>query len=398
MNRFNIILIICLFLLMGCSVSNNNKRNIQKNDSPAELSVIKFFESSSDSVDIYINYKIKSTKIIYKKINDKFVANIRNQVMISDNSSNVLLIDKIWYDKDEEYDFDMTRLKDKYIRKSFKCRVPIDREIKVSIEIIDWSNNHNKWQLSEVINTNYVNGIDNISLYNYDYNGVANPSINNSVNKGDSILVEFQYIEESKVKLDQDFIYSIIQYEDTISHGIINNNNRNYYFSEKLDNKVFGEVDIVISNDSFENIISIDIVDDFVLWSTDIDDLIGPMEYILSDNQFSILNQMKKNEKIEFIKNFWQNSDPNYQTEDNELLIEFIDRIKFSNKNFSIIDSGWKSDKGKIYIMYGEPFLIDPPYEDEFGNMYEVWKYEDGREFTFIDRGVFGDYKIYRWN
>ena len=398
MNRFNIILIICLFLLMGCSVSNNHKRNIQKNDSPAELSVIKFFESSSDSVDIYINYKIKSTKIIYKKINDKFVANIRNQVMISDNSSNVLLIDKIWYDKDEEYDFDMTRLKDKYIRKSFKCRVPIDREIKVSIEIIDWSNNHNKWQLSEVINTNYVNGIDNISLYNYDYNGVANPSINNSVNKGDSILVEFQYIEESKVKLDQDFIYSIIQYEDTISHGIINNNNRNYYFSEKLDNKVFGEVDIVISNDSFENIISIDIVDDFVLWSTDIDDLIGPMEYILSDNQFSILNQMKKNEKIEFIKNFWQNSDPNYQTEDNELLIEFIDRIKFSNKNFSIIDSGWKSDKGKIYIMYGEPFLIDPPYEDEFGNMYEVWKYEDGREFTFIDRGVFGDYKIYRWN
>ena len=398
MNRFNIILIICLFLLMGCSVSNNNKRNIQKNDSPAELSVIKFFESSSDSVDIYINYKIKSTKIIYKKINDKFVANIRNQVMISDNLSNVLLIDKIWYDKDEEYDFDMTRLKDKYIRKSFKCRVPIDREIKVSIEIIDWSNNHNKWQLSEVINTNYVNGIDNISLYNYDYNGVANPSINNSVNKGDSILVEFQYIEESKVKLDQDFIYSIIQYEDTISHGIINNNNRNYYFSEKLDNKVFGEVDIVISNDSFENIISIDIVDDFVLWSTDIDDLIGPMEYILSDNQFSILNQMKKNEKIEFIKNFWQNSDPNYQTEDNELLIEFIDRIKFSNKNFSIIDSGWKSDKGKIYIMYGEPFLIDPPYEDEFGNMYEVWKYEDGREFTFIDRGVFGDYKIYRWN
>ena len=383
---------------MGCSVSNNNKRNIQKNDSPAELSVIKFFESSSDSVDIYINYKIKSTKIIYKKINDKFVANIRNQVMISDNLSNVLLIDKIWYDKDEEYDFDMTRLKDKYIRKSFKCRVPIDREIKVSIEIIDWSNNHNKWQLSEVINTNYVNGIDNISLYNYDYNGVANPSINNSVNKGDSILVEFQYIEESKVKLDQDFIYSIIQYEDTISHGIINNNNRNYYFSEKLDNKVFGEVDIVISNDSFENIISIDIVDDFVLWSTDIDDLIGPMEYILSDNQFSILNQMKKNEKIEFIKNFWQNSDPNYQTEDNELLIEFIDRIKFSNKNFSIIDSGWKSDKGKIYIMYGEPFLIDPPYEDEFGNMYEVWKYEDGREFTFIDRGVFGDYKIYRWN
>ena len=383
---------------MGCYVSNNHKRNIQKNDSPAELSVIKFFESSTDSVDIYINYKIKSTKIIYKKINDRFVANIRNQVMISDNSSNVLLIDKIWYDKDEEYDFDMTRLKDKYIRKSFKCRVPIDREIKVSIEIIDWSNNRNKWQLSKVINTNYVNGIDNISLYNYDYNGVAHPSINNSVNKGDSILVEFQYIEESKVKLEQDFIYSIIQYEDTISHGIINNNNRNYYFSEKLDNKVFGEVDIVISNDSFENIISIDIVDDFILWSTDIDDLIGPMEYILSDNQFSILNLMKKNEKIEFIKNFWQNSDPNYQTEDNELLIEFIDRIKFSNKNFSIIDSGWKSDKGKIYIMYGEPFLVDPPYEDEFGNMYEVWKYEDGREFTFIDRGVFGDYKIYRWN
>ena len=398
MNRFNIILIICLLLLMGCSVSNNHKRNIQKNGSPFELSVIKLFESSSDSLDIYINYKIKSTEIIYKKINDRFVANIRNQIMISDNSSNVLLIDKIWYDKDEEYDFNMTRLKEKYIRKSFKCRVPIDREIKVSIEIIDWSNNSNKWQLSEIVNTSYVNGIDNAYVYSYDHNGIAQHSINNSVNKGDSILVEFQYIEETKVKLEQEFIYSIIQYEDTITQGIINNNNRNYYFSKKLDNKVFGEVDIVISNDSLENLITIDIVDDFVLWSKDVDDLIGPMEYILSENQFSIINQMKKNEKIEFIKNFWQNSDPNYQTEDNELLIEFIDRIEFSNKNFSIIDLGWKSDKGKIYIMYGEPFLIDPPYEDEFGNVYEVWKYENGREFTFIDRCMFGDYKIYRWN
>ena len=392
-------LLLFLILFAACYVPRQDVDKDFKKHKAANLSIIKLFESNSDSIDISINFKIPCNKIIYKKNDDKFIAKIRNQIMVLDDSSNILLIDKIWYSIDQKYDFNSTRLKDKYITESFRCRIPINKEIKVSAEIIDWSSNSNVWRMSEVFDTSYIEGISDISIFTYDYNGVTEHAIKNTVNKGDSILVNFQYLQNYDVIVDKEFKYSFIQDNDTINKGIVyKNNNRSYYFSQKLDNNTFGELDLVINDDSTEKKIKINIIDDFELWSSNIDDLIGPMEYILSKQQSEELFSMKKNEKIDFIKKFWKNSDPNPETNDNELLIEFIDRINFSNKNFAIIDAGWKSDKGKIYIKYGEPFSIDPPFEDEFGNVYEVWKYENGIQVTFIDRGMFGDYKIYRWN
>ena len=57
---------------------------------------------------------------------------------------------------------------------------------------------------------------------------------------------------------------------------------------------------------------------------------------------------------------------------------------------------GWRSDRGRIYIIYGEPHLVYESYQDNMGYNYQKWVYSNGKEFTFIDRTMSGDYTLYQ--
>ena len=89
--------------------------------------------------------------------------------------------------------------------------------------------------------------------------------------------------------------------------------------------------------------------------------------------------------------NFWSTKDPDISTEENELLIEFTNRIKYVNLNFSDINKGWKTDKGRIYIIYGEPESQDI-YRNQSEGIREIWTYSSGLKFTFLDRSGFGNF------
>ena len=57
---------------------------------------------------------------------------------------------------------------------------------------------------------------------------------------------------------------------------------------------------------------------------------------------------------------------------------------------------GWRTDRGRTYIIYGEPQEIDDNYDDSMGYKYQKWTYLNGKEFVFIDRTLSGDYTLYR--
>jgi len=76
-------------------------------------------------------------------------------------------------------------------------------------------------------------------------------------------------------------------------------------------------------------------------------------------------------------------------------LNELNERVRFSNKNFSILMHGWRSDRGRIYIIYGEPQIVDETYRDNRGYNYQKWVYANGKEFLFIDRTMSGDYTLH---
>jgi GWxTD domain-containing protein len=66
-------------------------------------------------------------------------------------------------------------------------------------------------------------------------------------------------------------------------------------------------------------------------------------------------------ERQEFIKQFWLHRDPTPDTPKNEFMEEHYRRIAQANLRFPTATGtpGWKTDRGRIYIVYGPPDEID---------------------------------------
>lgn len=82
----------------------------------------------------------------------------------------------------------------------------------------------------------------------------------------------------------------------------------------------------------------------------------------------------------EFIVDFWDKRDPDLSTEFNEFREEFFRRIEYANDRFKEGIPGWKTDRGRMYIYFGEPDqvdyrpMVDNPQQRGFAG-YILWIY-----------------------
>jgi GWxTD domain-containing protein len=85
--------------------------------------------------------------------------------------------------------------------------------------------------------------------------------------------------------------------------------------------------------------------------------LSSPIRYIITKKEEKAFKKLKdKNEKLRFINYFWMRRDPNPNTPALEFRDEFYKRVVESNQFFkSGNKEGWKTDRGKIYIILGPP-------------------------------------------
>lgn len=95
---------------------------------------------------------------------------------------------------------------------------------------------------------------------------------------------------------------------------------------------------------------------------------------------------------------FWASKDPTPGSAENEFKNEFYRRVGVSNKNFGYMrTAGWRTDRGRIYIVFGEPDQIDDyPLVIET-RPYQEWHYYHGgryRRFMFVDESEDGDYRL----
>jgi hypothetical protein len=59
-------------------------------------------------------------------------------------------------------------------------------------------------------------------------------------------------------------------------------------------------------------------------------------------------------------------------------------------------DDGWRTDRGRIYIIYGPPDDVEHQTDQQFRE-FEIWRYNKAnREFVFWDRDGSGDYQLVR--
>jgi len=82
--------------------------------------------------------------------------------------------------------------------------------------------------------------------------------------------------------------------------------------------------------------------------------------YIISDEERSAFLQLQTNEEREqFIEAFWQRRDPTPDTVENEFKEEHYRRIAYANERFASGVPGWRTDRGRIYIIWGAPDEIE---------------------------------------
>lgn len=120
--------------------------------------------------------------------------------------------------------------------------------------------------------------------------------------------------------------------------------------------------------------------------------------YIMSESfrkRFNSLDNLDLKKRL--LYEFWKNQKINPYSHTNETKEEYFKRVKYANDNFKQeFNEGWKTDRGRVYIVYGPPDDIDRhPFESN-QRAYEVWTYnsfQGGVEFDFIDfSGSFGNY------
>jgi len=138
--------------------------------------------------------------------------------------------------------------------------------------------------------------------------------------------------------------------------------------------------------------------------------------YIITpEERRSFLHLSTNGEREQFIEAFWQRRNPDPDSPENTFKEEHYRRIAYANEHFASGIPGWKTDRGKIYIMWGPPDEIDShptggnwdrPMDQGGGETttypYEDWRYRylegqdlgENVELEFVDPTSTGEYHL----
>ena len=146
-----------------------------------------------------------------------------------------------------------------------------------------------------------------------------------------------------------------------------------------------------------------DLKDDEYSYNVFFDDLTTEYrlaKYFFTANELKAYKLVPKEVRRTFMMNFWRMKDPNPVTEVNEYVEEIKNRIRYSNAYFTHYQQGWTTDRGRIYIKYGEPYEKGKDLTSgtsRFPNKsYEIWKYRVSENMTyiFIDSQGYGNFRL----
>ena len=136
--------------------------------------------------------------------------------------------------------------------------------------------------------------------------------------------------------------------------------------------------------------------------------------YIITDEEKAAFKRLATDEEREqFIEQFWLRRDPTPDTEENEFKEEHYRRIAYANDHYASGIPGWKTDRGRIYIVYGPPDEIEShppggtyerPMEEGGGETstypFEQWRYRyiegigSNIIIEFVDPTMSGEYHM----
>lgn len=142
--------------------------------------------------------------------------------------------------------------------------------------------------------------------------------------------------------------------------------------------------------------------------------LLEDVTYIITSEEQDTFKHLTTDEEREnFIEQFWTRRNPDPREASNEFKAEHYRRIAYANERFASGVPGWKTDRGRIYILYGEPDGKEShpsggSYQREFWEgggqtsvyPFERWRYRhidgvgDDVELEFVDKTFTNEYRL----
>lgn len=392
-------------------------------------------ENSKSILEVYYSVNQKSLKYLFNE--NMFEAAAKIEISILDVSNNATLISNIYKTPSVASDTSDEKLKQKLVGQlnylledgNYKLNVtgsdfndPTKQDIfEVDINIINHANNSLKISDLELSTMIQKANDDKSIFYKNTLNVVPNPSNLFGMNLKDMYYYfELYGLNSENVSDEFKINYSITNLNSEKVINFTKNIKRNTeskadYGKIKIDTLKRGSytLSIMLSDPSknvnvtrekrffifnnVDNVTTTNRQDDFLkseygtLNEKALEKEFELSQYIMSDLDIGKYEELRtSDDKRKFMYTFWKsrNTNPNSPVLDKK--IQYFKRLNEANKTYKeAYKEGWKTDRGRMYIIYGKPDDIERfPFESD-KKSYEIWKYnsiEGGGESVFIER------------
>jgi GWxTD domain-containing protein len=122
-------------------------------------------------------------------------------------------------------------------------------------------------------------------------------------------------------------------------------------------------------------------------------------EYVARSEDKKIFDKLKMaDERRGFLEKFWTRIEEEELGRSDITRAVYLQRVQTSNQRYRTLGKdGWRTDRGRVYIINGEPDEIQRFPSSQDSKPYEIWSYhqiEGGVEFVFIDLAGFNEYTL----
>jgi GWxTD domain-containing protein len=120
-------------------------------------------------------------------------------------------------------------------------------------------------------------------------------------------------------------------------------------------------------------------------------------KYITRSEDNEIFDKLTTVEaRKKFLQDFWIKVEKEESGQLNLTRSIYMQRVQTANQRYKTnAKEGWRTDRGRVHILYGEPEDIQRFANSSDSKPYEIWNYhqiEGGCEFVFIDFSGFNEY------
>ena len=360
MKKIIFIVLIPIFFLAACSItskiSNRNIADIYHNETTFLHPQYVVYHASDSVSELY--FKVKTSELLYAreignpmstyesriKISYQLLTGYSSKVII--DSSSILISDSI---------------KNTEIIGHLAIKIPFGKNYILQIELSDLNKHTSLTSFVDVYKMNHFNEQNFLVCEK----NTEIPLFRNYLQNNESITIETNHADCKTIYAryyNRDFPiaappYAVVmekpfRYEADSSFAIQQNNNGSFSFTAtKFTN---GFYNFLIDTTKKFGLTLFEFGNDFPQLTT-INKLLEPLRYICTKEEYKELSTEKDTKKA--VDSFWLQLAGN-KDRAKEIISKYYNRVQDANEFFTSYLEGWKTDRGMIYILYGQPNVV----------------------------------------